>query len=138
MKSEELKLIKSQLLKGNIDEAEAALKAVDNKDNDYYLLKAVMYHKKGWLLDSRKQMDAIKAAANGDNYSQYEKEFDYLTGAEAVGEDMINEEQTEQEQSESDNKGKKPKKDHDCCLAVCCCEACGGGCCDIICDAVGC
>lgn len=115
-----------------LEEAQLLLDEQNERDGQWHYFQSLLYQKKGWFYESKKQMEiALRLdPENADYAAEYEK-------LRALG-DVNPEAKAEVPAEELDGKAKKGKcctKD-DCCFmgAECTCECCATGLCEAICD----
>lgn len=122
---------------GNVEDAQTMLDNIENRDAQWHYLQAVIYHKRGWNVESKKQLDiAITLDDTNENYKQARDRLSkVLAGANAKDSSSQsgNAGQQRAGYSRPDNNPNTASNSDACCNTCssliccdCCCESCGG------------
>ncbi|MDD4291222.1 MAG: hypothetical protein PHX51_03150 [Clostridia bacterium] len=131
--------IRDLLTENRINEAQKILDDIDDRNAEWHYLQSVLYYKKSWYVEARKQLEfALKLDPDNAKYKQQLNDLNKIISKKEVKADQY---------SYSDS-GKQNSRDSytqeggglnngtctgsccgDACLANCCCNCCANGCC---------
>ncbi|MEG1535973.1 MAG: hypothetical protein RR416_03260 [Clostridia bacterium] len=134
-----------QIIKdGKIEEAQSMLDKIDNRDGDWHYLQAIIYYKRNWNVESKKQLEI--ALALEPNNEKYTKALDNLKTVLAKDSAPVDGANSGAQGGQQDNAGgragySRPNNQgggmdatNACCTTCqtlvcldCCCDCFGGG-----------
>ncbi len=129
--------IENLIRAGNIEDAQTMLDNIETRDAKWHYLQAVIYHKRGWNVESKKQLDiAITLDDTNEDYKQARERLNkVLAGANAEESSSQNGSARQQRAgySRPDKNPQSASTADACCNTCstlicldCCCESCGG------------
>lgn len=122
--------IEAEIRAKNYNEAQSILDSITVRDAEWHFLQSVIYYKKGWISESKLQLE--RAVALDPNNPKYKTELDKMNGTGT--------QQNQQYTRHSYGYGQNPNRSYsydrpqtntcDCCSTLCaldcCCECMGG------------
>jgi molecular chaperone DnaJ len=87
----DLGAIDAKIIAGDLDLAQADLDAVADRDSEWYYLQSILFYKRGWLLESHKQLKmAVSLAPYNRKYSDALTRLETVMGAPEVRTGTVN------------------------------------------------
>ena len=129
--------IEEMIKDGNLEGAQSKLDNIEMRDGYWHYLQAIIYHKRGWNVESKKQLDiSLTLDEDNEKYKQARERLNkVLSGANAEGASSANGSAAEGRAgySRPDQEARRAANDEACCNTCstliccdCCCECMGG------------
>lgn len=121
--------IEAQIRAKNYNEAQTLLDSVTERDAEWHFLQSVIYYKKGWVTESKLQLE--RAVSLEPNNPKYKTELDKMNGVGAQQQQHHHSYHYGQPGAERSYSYDRPRASTcDCCSTLCaldcCCECMGG------------
>ena len=121
-------LIDDLIKKGSYDEAQSRLDAISNRTAQWHYLQSIIFYKREWLTDSRKQLSlAVEMEPSNDKYQSALEKLDLVMGhpqadARTIGVEPMQGPPPVQQQQDGQMCGGNMLSN--CCLAYCLTDCC--------------
>ena len=122
--------IEAQIRAKNYNDAQNMLDGITNRDAEWHFLQSVIYYKKGWISESKIQLE--RAVALEPHNPKYKSELDKMNGANAQSNQQhFNHSYGYNQGANRSYSQQRPQASTcDCCTTLCaldcCCECMGG------------
>ena len=122
--------IEDLIRKGDLAGAQQKLDDVSSRDAEWHYLQSIVFYKKNWFLESKKQLEfALSLDPKNEKYQTSLKKLTQLLASNTISPEQLKTKDTPTSSAPNLAGGASPCTGSCCtdlCLADCCCECMGG------------
>ncbi len=122
--------IEALIKSGELTEAQQKLDDIPVHDGEWHYLQSIVFYKKNWFLESKKQLEyALKADPENTKYRNSLNKLQQILASNTISPDQLHSKESHTTDGTSRGKGIPTCTGNCCsdlCIADCCCECMGG------------
>ena len=122
--------IEALIKSGKLTEAQQKLDDIPVHDGEWHYLQSIVFYKKNWFLESKKQLEyALKADPENTKYRNSLNKLQQILASNTISPDQLHSKESHTTDGTSRGKGIPTCTGNCCsdlCIADCCCECMGG------------
>ena len=122
--------IEALIKSGELTEAQQKLDDIPVHDGEWHYLQSIVFYKKNWFLESKKQLEyALKADPENTKYRNSLNKLQQILASNTISPDQLHSKESHTTDGTSHGKGIPTCTGNCCsdlCIADCCCECMGG------------